>query len=373
MKSDTKRYLGALAVLIGSCIGAGVLGIPFVASQAGFFVALFYIIFLGGIFLLINLYLGEISLRTKGDHQLIGYTEKYLGKKAKHLMEFATVFGIYAILIAYMLGIGKSFSYLIFENLNYEIHIGILVGLIMSYFLFGGLKSLKKFEKIGVSIILGLFFVIMLIFSPQIILGNLFGFNKTNLFLPFGVVLFALMSFHAIPEVRLVLKNKEKLLKKVIITGLLISVIFYSLFTFVVTGYMGSNTPEVATLALGSFFIFLGILTMFTSYFASGDALRENFEFDERYSRKKSWFMASIIPIGLFVLTQLTEFFSFTTILSLGGIISGGIIAILILLMIKKAKLQGNRKPEYSIPFNWFVTTFLILIFILGVIKELFF
>ena len=52
MKQENKRFLVAVSILIGTCIGAGVLGIPYVAAQAGFFVALAYILLIGGIILI---------------------------------------------------------------------------------------------------------------------------------------------------------------------------------------------------------------------------------------------------------------------------------------------------------------------------------
>jgi len=373
MKPGDKKYLVATSILIGSCIGAGVLGLPYVAAQAGFFVVLAYILLIGGIIFLVNSYLGEVVLRTKGDHQLIGYTEKYLGKKAKHVMEFALVFGVYSALIAYMLGVGKSLSFLFFGNTNHETLLGVFFGIGMVFLLKKGLRGLKKFEKVGVGIILALLLIIFFVFVRSIDISNLLTFSATHLLLPFGVVLFALMSFQAIPEVKLVLKRNEKQFRKVLLTGTIVSVLFYVLFTFVVTGFKGSETPQVATLGLGGVFVILGIFTMVTSYLAGGNALRESFQFDEKCSRKKSWLLASVIPIGLFLVVQLTGFFSFTKILSIGGVVSGGLIAVLSLLMVKKAKIHGNREPEYSLPARWGVIVFLILVFLAGVVRELFF
>ena len=168
MIKETKRFFAAVAIMVGSCIGAGVLGIPYIASQSGFLVAFAYILFLGLIMLVVNLYLGEVILRTKGDHQLIGYAEKYLGKRWKHVMEFAVVFGIYAALLAYMFGIGDSLSYLFFKTTEYGLYFGLGVGFAMAALLKGGLKSLKRFEKIGVVIIFALFVVIFANFFGQV-------------------------------------------------------------------------------------------------------------------------------------------------------------------------------------------------------------
>ena len=372
MLKESKKFFTAVAVLVGTCIGAGVLGIPYVAAQSGFLVALGYILLLGLIILVVNLYLGEVVLRTKGNHQLIGYAHKYLGKKGKHVMEFAVVFGVYAAIIAYMLGMGESLSYLFFKTTEYSLYFGLGIGVIMAGFLKGGLKSLKRFEKMGVLVILVLFIVIFAIFSGRIDFLNLITFNASFVLLPFGVILFALLSFNAVPEVKLILKKDKKLFKKVLVSGTLVSVLFYILFTFVVLGYLGTNTPEIATLTLGVIFVILGIFTMFTSYLASGNALRENFKFDERYSDLTSWVLAAIVPIGIFLIVQSIEFFSFTIILSIGGVMSGGLVAIVVLLMVRRAKEKGDRKPEYFVPTKWWIIAILGLVFVFGVAREIF-
>lgn len=369
---QARNFWISVSVLVGTCIGAGVLGIPYVASQAGFFVALAYIILIGAIILFVNLYLGEITLRTKGSHQLIGYAKIYLGIRGRRLMEFATIFGIYAAIVAYMLGIGESISFLIFGNSGHTTLFGVLFAFVMSGLLWKAMKSLKRFEKIGVAIILGLLIAIFFILFNQVEVVNLLYFNIGNIFLPFGVILFALMSFHAIPEIEIILQKNEKMMKRVVIVGTLVCVVFYALFALMVVGFKGVETPEIATLALGTVFVFLGMFTMFTSWLSLGNALDEGFRFDELIKKRwKSWMLVALVPIIIFLLTRFFEFFSFTKILSIGGVVSGGLMAILILLIVKKAKKHGNRKPEYSVPANWIVIAFLILIFVLGVIREL--
>ena len=371
MGDNANKFFTATAILVGTCIGAGVLGIPYVASRAGFFAALGYIIFLGLLIMLVNLYLGEISLRTKQTHQITGYAGKYLGRNGKRIITFAVIFGIYSAIIAYILGVGESLSFLIFENSSYSIYLGIFFGVVMSGLIWRGMRELKRFEKIGVSIVLLLLLAIFFIFVRDVNFNNLTYINSGNIFLPFGVVLFALLCFSAVPEVRMVLHKNEKMMKKAIIVSSLISIIFYSLFAFVVVGFKGLETPQIATLALGSVFVLLGIFTMFTSYLALGNALMESLMFDQRLKKRSAWFLSSVIPVILFFLIKFFNIFSFVGILSIGGVISGGITIIAILFMVKKAKRKGDRKPEYSISINWFVVGILSLIFILGIVWEI--
>lgn len=372
VKEENARFISAVSILVGTCVGAGILGLPYIASKTGFFITFLYILAIGGIVLLINLYLTEIILRTKEKHQLIGYAEKYLGKKGKHFMEFAVVFGIYSAMVAYTLGIGESLSFLIFGDVNHSILLGILFGFMMLFLLKGGIQTLKRFEKWGVLVVFALFLFIVISFAPNLNYSNLLELDFSYILLPFGVVLFSLMSFHSIPEMRLVTGSNGKLFRKSVISGTLISVFIYILFSLVVVGSFGEGTPEVATLALGPVFIFLGIFTMFTSYFAMGNSLMDNFKFDERYTERSSWILASLIPILIFLITQLSDFFSFTKILAIGGVISGGMIAVLVLLMIGKSKSRGDRESEISYPVRHFWILILIAIFIFGVVIELF-
>ncbi|MFH1328389.1 MAG: hypothetical protein ABIH76_06070, partial [Candidatus Bathyarchaeota archaeon] len=59
---------------------------PYVFAKSGFIIGLCWLIFLDAILILVNLYIGEVTLRTKGTHQLQGYAKKYLGLKGSKIM-----------------------------------------------------------------------------------------------------------------------------------------------------------------------------------------------------------------------------------------------------------------------------------------------
>ncbi len=371
MNTKNKTFLAGISILIGIAIGAGVLGIPYVVSKSGFLIGALHIILIGAIILLANLYLGEVVLRTKGKHQLGGYAKKYLGKTGSIVMSFAIILSIYSAIIAYLIGISDSISFLFFGNFNYSILIGILFGIFMSYLLWRGLKALKTFEKFGVSAIFIIFILMAIFFTKKISFDNLTTINTNFLFLPFGVVLFALLSFSAIPEINLILKKDKILMKKILVTGTLITILFYILFALIIVGFKGVETPEIATIALGPIFIMLGIFTMFTSYLALGNALQDHLIYDLKFKKIKSWFLSSLIPIFIFLVIIIFKYFTFSKILSIGGAVFGGLIAVLILFIVKKAKVKGNRKPEYKIPVNGFIIILLSLIFAAGIVREI--
>ncbi len=348
------------------------LAIPFVVQQSGFTLGLLNIVLVALLITTVHLYLGEITLRTNENHQLTGYAEKYLGKKGKNLMCIAFIFGIFSALVAYLLGESESLSQLIFNNSNHLLLTGIIFWAVLSALSYFGLKALEDGEELGVTLIFVLVISVLVLSWKHIDPANLSTVNLKQIFTPFGVVLFAFLSFAAIPEVKRILEsNEEKKLTRqsILIANFLIFVI-YTIFTFVVVGWLGPSTPQIATIALGKPFILIGIIALFMSYLALSTALIDTLRLDYQFSRRKAWLTTSLIPLALFIPLSLFDSSAFTIILGLGGVISGGLTAALILMMVKKAKESGDREPEYKMPYSRTLTIILITLFILGTIAE---
>jgi len=366
-----KKFWAAVFTLAGAKVGAGILALPYVFSQSGFWIGIFWMIFLGMIIMFLNLCFGEVVLRTKTIHQIPGYAKKYLGKWGKRIMLFAMVFGIYSSLLAYLIGEGQSFSQIFTGGLKYALIFGVFFWLVMTFLLHEGLKGLKKVESWGVIIIILIIFGMLIWFMPQINYTNFNAVHYNNFFVPFGVILFALFGFSAIPELGRELKGQEKDLKGAIIFGTLISIFIYLVFVFIVIGVLGKNITEVATLSFGNIIKILGIFTMLTSYFVLSFALKDMFRFDLRLKRKYSFLLVSFVPVILYLIVGYFNLASFVVILGMSGVIAGGISAVIILIMNYKAKKIGDRKPEYKIKINKYIIIALSIIFLIGAIIEL--
>ncbi len=366
-----KKFWATSLTLSGAIMGAGILGLPYVFSKSGFSLGIFWLVFLGLITLYINLCLGEIALRTKKIHQIPGYAELYLGKIGKKFMLFAMFFGIYAALLAYLVGEGQSFSKLFFDDFRYSVYFAVGFWAIMALFLRDGLEGLKKIESRGVVLVFAIIIFIFFFFLGDIRAENLTYTDFDSIFIPFGVVLFALLGFSSIPEMRLVIAKKENLMKKAIMVGTLIPLFLYFIFSLTFLGAFGKNVSEVATLSFGSFIPVLGIFTMMASYFVHVFSLQDIFIYDLK-KRNYSFIFVSLAPLMLYLLITFFNLADFVKIIGIGGVVSGGLTIILILLMHIKAKKKGNRKPEFSVPMNWFILTILSLIFILGIFFEIF-
>ncbi len=247
----TLKTLRAAALLTGTVIGAGVLGIPYAIAQAGFLTGLLTIVALGLIMLMLHLFFGETVLRTSGNHQLPGYAEKYLGKWGKRLTVFTVFFGIYGALVAYLIGEGQALSAIFGLD---PLIFSLIFFVIMAVIVYKGLEAISKSEIYFLGVVLFLLLIISFIAfsSTKFDISNLATFNFYNLLIPFGVILFAFGGLEAVPEMKEYLTRDRKKLKKAIILGSLIPLAAYTLFALIVLGITGASTTEIATMGLGT-------------------------------------------------------------------------------------------------------------------------
>ncbi|MFC1801560.1 aromatic amino acid transport family protein [Nanoarchaeota archaeon] len=369
----------ASATLMGTVIGAGVLGIPYVIAQSGLLLGIINLLVVGVALLILHLCLGEITLRTKGLHQLSGYMEKYLGKLGKHFMAFSMIVGIYGAMTAYIIGEGEIIKTILGGN---PIIYSLIFFALVSFIIFVGLKATGRAEMVVTGLMILVVLVIGIFSFSNINTDYFSGIHWQSIFLPYGVILFAFVGTAAIPELREQLIKEKKKMKKAIFLGSLIPIAIYLIFAVVVVGLIGltnfnslAPNDRIATIALSIFTnkglglaanIFAGF-AMFTSFLGLGLALRQMYEYD--YNVKKMWaFFITIIPPVIIAFSGLTNFIA---ILGFSGAIAGGVDGILIMLAYWKAKRQGQRKPEYTINIGKFITTLLIVMFSLGIIYQL--
>ncbi|MBI2664979.1 GerAB/ArcD/ProY family transporter [Candidatus Woesearchaeota archaeon] len=369
-----KKVLIAAAMLVGTTIGAGVLGLPYVVAKSGAAIGVGHIIIIGLAVILLNLYVGEIVLRTKEKHQLTGYAGQYLGRNGKRLMALSMILLNYGALTAYIIGVGVALSSIL--------PISSLTGSMLFFIpaaaiVYLGLKAVAESESVLTSAVIVLVVSISAIalisesFQPE----KLAAIDLSKIALPFGVVLFAFAGAIAIPEMSEELGKKKKWLKKAIILGGLAPLIIYTLFAIAVVGVTGSETSQIATVklgeALGRNVLIAGnlfaIFAMSTSFLTIGLAMKEMYSYDYKLNSKHAWLLACGIPIAAFLLGVK----EFILVIGIAGAIAGGLQGIMIVLMHAKAKQLGNRKPEYSIANIRAVSSLIILMFIFGIIYSI--
>ncbi len=370
----------AATTLIGTVIGAGILGIPYAIARAGFLYGLILIVLIGISFIFLNLFLGEVVLRTRQQHQLTGYAGKYLGPTGKKIMAFSMLVGIYGALTAYLIGEGTALQ--VIFKVGSPTFYTIIFFILAFYIVYRGIKTTGEAELILVSTLIVIVLAIGFLSWDRLNPANFSGHDLTKLLLPYGITVFAFVGSAAIPEMQEELGREKKKMKKAILIGSIFPIFVYLLFTVVIMGMVGIEQFEIlkpneriATVALslysspllGILANILAVLTMATSFFTLGLALLETYQYDYNISRNVALLATFSFPL-LVAVFKLTTFIA---VLGVTGVLSGGLDGILIVLMYWKAKLKGDRTPEYSLPLLKPVGITLISMFALGILYQI--
>jgi len=371
-----KNYLYAISTLIGTAVGAGIFGLPYVAAKAGFVPALILLAILGAIMILLSLMYGEVTLRTTNKGRLVGYCEKYIGKNGKRIATLITLFALYANTLTYIIISGIFLNALLSNYFGgNEFIYGLAMFALISIGIYVNLKVVSVIELLMVIFLLAAMFGI---FAKGIIfinVSNLLTQSPSQFFLPFGVILFSLSFISAVPELEYIMKKRQKKIKSAIVASGIATVIIYALFMMVVVGISGVNTSEEMFSGLSLFMgnsvitlgLIFGVFAVATSYLMIGINLKEIFRYDYHLSRNKSWALACFIPVLIFILGLR----DFITVINFTGAVAGGFIGILIIIIFYKAKKTGDLKPAYEINVPKIVSTLMVFVFVLGIVYQI--
>ncbi len=355
----------AVFVITGMTIGAGVLGIPYVVAQVGLWPGLFFILFLGLVMLSFNLMIGEVAVRTREPFQLPGLAGKYLGLWAKRLLGFVIIFGSCGALLAYIVGEGQTLAALFGGN---PLWWSVLFWSVGSFVIWRGLQTLKRVDKVLSLMVIAIIIGLSLYLLPRAEAPNLWHFDLTKLFLPYGVILFALHGSPAIAEAHALLPGSQRHFRKALVLGALIPVAVYMLFALAVVGVTGLSTTEVATIGLGERFgagisalaNLFAALAMGTAFMGVGMALKQTLTWDHKLPKWLADVLVMFIPLGLFLLGLR----SFILILDLVGGLFIGIEALIMVLVYWQAKKNGDMEASrYRLPPFWLLAAPVLLVF----------
>lgn len=334
-------------------VGVGVFGIPFSFAKAGFWIGLSFLLGIGAVSLLLDLMYGEIVLRTHKVHQIVGYTETYLGNFWKRIIFFSIILNTYAALLAYII-IAGDFLNNIASPIFYSSPgtLSIWFFSIASLLVLFGIRTISWVELGLACLFIAVIFLILGFGIPKIDIANYSFVNLELWFLPYGIFLFAFGGLSSIPIQRQLLVGEEKKFKRSIFTAVAVVGLLYFIFGFTVLGVSGETTSADAISGLVDFMggriIFLGslfgILAVSTSYLMLGTAMLEVFHLDYGIPRRWSWLLVVIPPLVLF----LGGLRNFIDVISLAGAVAVGLEAFVLIFVYMKAKSKGDRIPEYS-------------------------
>lgn len=371
-----RNFLFAVSTLVGAIIGAGIFGLPYTVARSGFAVGAVYIAAFSVVLMTLNLAYGEVVLRTRQKHRLVGYATHYLGGWAKPVLLFSSVVSMEGALLAYII-LGGAFLHLLF---------GPLLGgsaFFWSLAFFGvsaaviarGLKLVGAMEFIFDAVLVAALAGICIALFPRIAAQHLLyvGTTPGSLFLPFGVTLFALSGWVVIPELRDFFPTGARRLKSAIVLGSLIPGLLYIIFVAAIIGVSGSHATPDALSGLGASAGAVAVIGALFGLGAVGDSLiifghtaRQLFHYDFGFAPRVALMLALAPPLVLFALGAQ----NFIAVLSVVGVVSALVEGSMILACYYRARRAHERTPEYSLKLSLPTASLVVLLFAFGVLAH---
>ena len=359
--------LKAIALLVGTVTGASILGFPYVFARAGFLTGVITLILLGIVATLMALYVAELSLRHKEKHHLTGLAKHHLGPKWKYFTLLIETFGLYTALIAFLIAIGIALASFFGGS---AMLFGTLFFVIVATLVFFGVPKFEAGEVVvsAFKILLLLFFCF--IFFTNVKTANLQALDISQVFFPFGIVLFGLLGYTVIPEMRDILKGKEKRLMPAIGIRMAIVVLIYLLFSFVFTGSFGMDVNEIAVLGIPQFAglgVLFVLIAMTPTFLALTNAIKHIYSKDIGLDKRLGWFLAAFIPFMIYIYVKL----GFVLFLQISGTFMGGLMGIITGLMVLKARSKKGKKPAFIVPGGNAPVYFMIVVLAIGIFYQI--
>lgn len=242
--SKEGSVFGGILLIAGSCIGAGMLGLPVQTGLSGFFPSL-AAFFVACLFMTTTaLLLVEITSRFPLRANLLSISEKILGPFGKHLCWITYLFLFYSLLVAYISGSGGLFQTILMTTFSKAIPIWIcslIFVLLFGWVVYLGTREvdlLNRFFMVGK---IG-FFVLFLCVSVSFIQPKLLTFHDSANLLPSLPLLVIAFGFHNIvPSLNSYFRGNIKKVRTTILGGSAFALVIYILFQIIVLGIIPAN------------------------------------------------------------------------------------------------------------------------------------
>lgn len=359
-----------VALITSGTIGAGILGIPYAVAQVGVGIGILYILGLGLLMMGLNILIGEVAIRAGQKLQLAGLAERYLGKPGKWVMTLLVYTMLFGVLTVYIIGEGRGLAAL-FGGSEFWWSLGFFA--FASLLILIGMNTVKTVELFLCLGVLAVVLLLSVLSAGNVDFVHYGQLNLANLFLPYGIILFAFHSTTTIPEAHSLLRDREKTFREAIIISSFIVMIVYTLFTLTVIGVTGNETTEIATIGLGRAVgpaVFLlgnlfAILAMGTSFLVSGLALRDSLRWDFNISRSIATAIACYVPLLIFLL-GVRDFI--TTIDVIGGVFMSLEMLLLLFIYYRARRENMHTEPGAASHHVWVLMGTLALAFSAGAV-----
>jgi tyrosine-specific transport protein len=376
MKLYDHKTLGGILLIAGTQIGAGMLALPITTAHGGFWNALVlfiasFLFMLLTLSLLLEANLYEVSFEAN----IITMAKKRLGTFGQFVAWFSFLLLLYSVAAAYISAGGSLLT---------EVFTGIIPsgnnpywGTALFIILFGGTIFFGAWliDYVNRILMIGLivsYLALIIFVVPHVNMSHLTVGNPKYLLAAIPVIVLSFTSHIIVPSLRTYLNNDVPQLKKALLIGSFIPLLFYIVWEFIILGVMpvqgdfslakiASGPHPVAGLTevlrqklglpwiafvVGSFSFFALVTSFLGVVLALMDFLADGFQV-KKTLRGRFWlFLGTIIPPLLFAIYFPS---GFVLALSYAGVFVAILYGILPVIMIWKARYQEKLTAPYRV------------------------
>lgn len=246
MTTNTQKgsLSGAILLISGCCIGAGMLGLPVMSAKAGFGPSLAMFVISWLFMMTTALLMLEVNSWFSDEVSIISMADRTLGAAGKAVGWLCFLFLFYCLGVAYISASGELITALLKETTGFEAApwMGSLaVSLLFGLFVYLGTHSVDLFNRILMLGLIVSYFLLVILGAPHVNTEYLkhTNWSMATLVLPLMIISFG---FHnLVPSLATYLKHDVKRLFLAIVCGSAIPLFVYLIWEWLILGLVRVN------------------------------------------------------------------------------------------------------------------------------------
>ncbi len=239
----SKKVLGGMLLLTGSCIGAGMLALPILTGIAGFVPSLLSFFLAWGFMTFTAFLVLEVTYWFKGSANFVSMTEKSLGPWGRNVSAILYLFLFYALLVSYISASGLIFSQ-IFPSVFAEKTLSFFFTLFFGTCIFWGTRTVDLVNRfLMLALFLSYFFMLFSGLS-KVEFSNLLHKAPKYISISLPVLVISFGFHNMIPTLMNYLDHDVKKMRQVVLGGSLCVFIVYLLWAILVMGIIPFSGKE---------------------------------------------------------------------------------------------------------------------------------
>ncbi len=236
------KFVGGILIIVGTCIGGGILALPVGTSPDGFLLSTLVLFGVWVLMVFGALYVLEMTQWFSPGVNIISISHAALGKWGEAVAWIVYMFLCYALISAYIAGGGdiiRYFFHLAGIKLASSIT-GIIFVLFLGAIVYKGVKSIDIINRWLMACKFTALFTIIILIAPHVEAQNLFDGNPKYVASAISITITSFGFSLVVPSLYDYFKGNVKKVKLIIYLGSMIPLICYILWMFVIMGSLPS-------------------------------------------------------------------------------------------------------------------------------------